>query len=269
MIEGSGGGKLFGRFIEEELLPVVEKKYRVSGFRVLCGHSVAGLFVVEKMVFGAGSFSGFVATSPSLWWDREYVGEEAASEFGKESARDRYLFLAVGNEGGTLEQPIVNFTKVLEKHPSTGIDWTFRRFEGVNHQAMPVKAFAYGLEHVFGDWKLPHEVFEKGLDAVLAYYKTLSKKYMQAIVPPEQALNRLGYRMLRRGMSEKAIQIFEINAANYPKSANVYDSLGEAYMKRDFLNEAIRSYRKSLELDPTNDNAREMLRKLEMNEGTE
>lgn len=265
VIETSGGGKLFGRFIEEELLPVVEKNFRVSGFRVLCGHSVAGLFVVEKMVFAPGSFSGFVATSPSLWWDREYVSEEAANELGKKRMGNRYLFLAVGNEGGTLEHPIVNFTKVLEKYPQSGINWAFRRFEGVNHQAMPVKAFAYGLEHVFGDWRLPDEVFEKGLDAVLAYYKTLSKKYRQDIVPPEQTLNRLGYRMLRRGMLEKAIQIFEINAANYPQSANVYDSLGEAYMKRDFLNEAIRSYRKSLELDPQNDNARQMLRKLEMN----
>jgi predicted alpha/beta superfamily hydrolase len=269
VIEGSGGGPLFGRFIEEELLPVVEKNYRVSGFRVLCGHSVAGLFVVERMVFGPGSFSGFVATSPSLWWDREYVGGEAMDRLAKDKARGRVLFLAVGNEGGTLEGPIVNFTKVLEKHPGDGIDWTFRRFEGVNHQAMPVKAFAYGLEHVFGDWVLPEAVFDEGVDAVLAYYGKLSKKYLETVEAPEHVLNRLGYRMLRKGVLEEAIRIFEINAAQYPQSANAYDSLGEAYMKRGYLNEAIRHYRKSLKLDPQNDNARKMLRKLEMDEGAE
>ncbi len=265
VIETSGGGVLFERFLEEELLPAIEKNYRVTGFRVLCGHSVAGLFVVESMVSHPGSFSGFVATSPSLWWDDEYVCREAESELKKKGTRDRYLFLAVGNEGGTLEGPIVNFTKVLEKQPSAGIDWTFKTFEGVNHQAMPVKAFVYGLEFIFADWTLPEAVFDEGLDAVSQYYRKLSKKYRETIVAPEQVLNRLGYKMLRKGVLEEAIRIFETNAAYHPQSANVYDSLGEAYLKRGEKEIAIDNYRKSLELDPQNQNARQILRKLEIN----
>ena len=54
-----------------------------------------------------------------------------------------------------------------------------------------------------------------------------------------------------------------MNAELYPNSANVYDSLGEAYMNSDDNKNAIKNYKKSLELNPNNDNAREMLKKLE------
>ena len=54
-----------------------------------------------------------------------------------------------------------------------------------------------------------------------------------------------------------------MNVEMNPRSANAYDSLGEAYMMHGDKELAIRNYRKSLELDPGNDNTREMLKKLE------
>ena len=49
----------------------------------------------------------------------------------------------------------------------------------------------------------------------------------------------------------------------YPSSANAYDSLGEAYMIKGERNLAIRNYRRSLELDPNNDNAAKMIEKMQ------
>ena len=51
----------------------------------------------------------------------------------------------------------------------------------------------------------------------------------------------------------------------YPKSANVYDSLGEAYMKAGRKELAIQNYEMSLELDPKNQNAIDTLKKLKTN----
>jgi len=48
----------------------------------------------------------------------------------------------------------------------------------------------------------------------------------------------------------------------YPESGNVYDSLGEAYMKAGQKELAIQNYEKSLQLDPKNQNAVEMLKRL-------
>ena len=56
--------------------------------------------------------------------------------------------------------------------------------------------------------------------------------------------------------------IFQFNVTQYPHSFNVYDSLGEAYMKSGDKELAIENYTKSLKINPKNDNARYMLDKL-------
>ena len=60
----------------------------------------------------------------------------------------------------------------------------------------------------------------------------------------------------------EAIDILKLNAKNYPASGSVYDSLGEAYMQSGQKQLAIDSYKKSLEKDPSNDNARQKLKDL-------
>jgi len=79
----------------------------------------------------------------------------------------------------------------------------------------------------------------------------------------EDQINLLGYRLLKAGKNKEAIAIFKLNVEEHPKSWNVYDSLGEAYMKNDQKELAIKFYRKSLEINPDNDNGKEMLKKLE------
>jgi tetratricopeptide (TPR) repeat protein len=79
----------------------------------------------------------------------------------------------------------------------------------------------------------------------------------------EIEMNILGYQHLQAGKIKEAIELFKLNVAAYPGSANTYDSLGEAYMNNGDKAPAIRNYKKSLELDPKNTNAIEMLKKLE------
>jgi predicted Zn-dependent protease len=74
--------------------------------------------------------------------------------------------------------------------------------------------------------------------------------------------NSLGYTLLSDRQTAEAIAVFQRNVEEYPQSSNVYDSLGEAYMKSGEKKPAIENYEKSLRLDPKNANAVEMLKKL-------
>ena len=79
----------------------------------------------------------------------------------------------------------------------------------------------------------------------------------------EAELNRLGYDFLNsRGAPARAIEIFQLNVRAFPNSANVYDSLGEAYLAHADTALAVISYRRSLELDPNNGNAADILKRL-------
>jgi cytochrome c-type biogenesis protein CcmH/NrfG len=53
-----------------------------------------------------------------------------------------------------------------------------------------------------------------------------------------------------------------LNAEIYPQSGNVWDSLAEAFMKSGDMKKAQENYEKSVRLDPKNDNAKEMLKKI-------
>jgi CubicO group peptidase (beta-lactamase class C family) len=81
-----------------------------------------------------------------------------------------------------------------------------------------------------------------------------------AVVEPE--LNRLGYYLLASGATTSAIDVFRLNIIAFPRSANVYDSLGEAYLVRGDTTLAVANYRKSLELDPGNANAVNVLKRI-------
>ncbi len=62
---------------------------------------------------------------------------------------------------------------------------------------------------------------------------------------------------------KEAIEIFKLNVFAFPKSANAFDSLGEAYLEVGDKKLAVENYKKSLFLNPQNDNAREILKRLE------
>ena len=79
----------------------------------------------------------------------------------------------------------------------------------------------------------------------------------------EQEINALGYKLLSGDRIDDAIEIFKLNVSEHPRSWNVYDSLGEAYLKKGLKDPAIENYRKSLELNPANANAQDKLKKLE------
>ncbi|MBE2217585.1 MAG: serine hydrolase [Ignavibacteria bacterium] len=76
-------------------------------------------------------------------------------------------------------------------------------------------------------------------------------------------LNMFGYELMNAGELDKAIEVFTLNTELFPENPNVWDSLGEAYMNKGNNGLAIANYRKCIELDPNNQNAKIMLKKLE------
>ena len=102
----------------------------------------------------------------------------------------------------------------------------------------------------------------KGAPAAIDEYHYLRQNAADKYEFNEGTLNQLGYQILGQGDTKNAIQVFQMNVQEYPKSWNCYDSLGEAYMKAGQKDLAIQNYNKSLELNPNNTNGVEMLKKL-------
>lgn len=108
----------------------------------------------------------------------------------------------------------------------------------------------------------------KGVESALDYYAELKQKYFGrgSYDFGEDALNNFGYEVLKNDAAG-AIQVFRLNAAQFPQSGNVWDSLAEAYMKSGNLKKAEEYYEKSLTRDANNQNAKDMLQKLKESSG--
>ena len=107
------------------------------------------------------------------------------------------------------------------------------------------------------------ELRRRGYEHAIEVYQELKRKDPQ-FQPLENDLNEWAYRMMNGGGKPKeALEIFKLNVFLYPNSANVYDSVAEAYAINGNRELAIKNYKRSLELDPKNSNAAQQLKKLE------
>lgn len=91
-----------------------------------------------------------------------------------------------------------------------------------------------------------------GIEETLAKYHQLKTEQPEAYNFAESELNQLGYQLLNHGKAKEAVAIFKLNAEAYPQSANVYDSLADAYKAAGDSTLVIRCYEKVLELLPSN-----------------
>jgi tetratricopeptide (TPR) repeat protein len=111
--------------------------------------------------------------------------------------------------------------------------------------------------------ELAEQYRTKGIQAVLDHYADLKNKFYGrgSYDFGEAELNGLGYVILEKDAAG-AVQVFKLNADVFPQSGNVWDSLGEAYLKAGDLKNSEDSYKRSLALDPTNENAKAELKKI-------
>lgn len=112
--------------------------------------------------------------------------------------------------------------------------------------------------------ELDEQYKTKGVDSTLDYYADLKQKYYGRGIYDfgENTLNNFGYNVLGKDPKE-AVEVFRLNAEEFPQSGNVWDSLAEAYMKSGNLKKAEEYYQKSLSLDASNQNAKDMLKKIQ------
>ncbi|WP_034058097.1 serine hydrolase [Lacinutrix jangbogonensis] len=109
---------------------------------------------------------------------------------------------------------------------------------------------------------LEKEIIDNGVEKAIVFYKSIKTEKPNDYNFQVEELNALGYKFLAEGKKEIALALFKLNVAEFPNESNPYDSLGEAYFEIRNQELAVKNYKKSLELNPGNDNARDFLKRL-------
>lgn len=96
----TGGNEKFIAFLEKELFPHIKATYPVSPSRILIGHSMGGLAVMNILLKHTGMFDYYAAIDPSMWWDELKLLQESKEILVKKSFEEKSLFLAIANTMG-------------------------------------------------------------------------------------------------------------------------------------------------------------------------
>jgi len=107
------------------------------------------------------------------------------------------------------------------------------------------------------------ELGKQGFDHASAIYAAMVKEQPDFRLD-QNALIAWAYDLLQKDHLPEAVELFKMCVQLFPDWWNSYDSLGDAYVKTGQVSLAIDNYKKSLELNPKNDDTREKLRKLEV-----
>lgn len=148
----TGGAAKFLAFLEEEAIPLVEKKYRISKDRALGGVSMGGLFSLYAMYKNPQLFERYIAISPAVEWDREYLAK-LDREFNKTSKTlPARLFLSYGSdEYHQFRDPIIRFQKQLAGRNYKNFALQNHVMEGLRHTGVKGDGYVRGLMWVWKD----------------------------------------------------------------------------------------------------------------------
>ena len=159
---------------------------------------------------------------------------------------------AAYDEMGNAEQARACYRKSLELNPKS-YPWERTAFDNATRMVKGIKILSRILERTLND---------RGIDAALKAFEEGKAGGPGSYFVDENEINQLGYRLMNAGKLPEAIEVFTLNVREFPKSWNVYDSLGEAYSAHGDRALAIKNYEKSIELNPNNTNGISILKRL-------
>lgn len=270
MAKTTGGGELFTTFIEKELFPHIDSAYPTAPYRILIGHSLGGLMVINTLVNHPNLFNSYIAIDPSMWWDNEQLLKQAQKVLAEKKFEGKSLYLGIANtmeEGMDIKKvesdtttdtqhisSILALQSSFEKNKQNGLNYRGKYYPNDTHGSAPLITEYDALRFFFDFYplKLTIKDYTDSTGAIADKYQNhfaeISQKMGYQIKPDEGEINYLGYVFLGRSMYKTAEYFFKLNIENYTESYNVYDSYGDYFIAIGDKSNAIIQFKKALSI---------------------
>ena len=280
---------VFADFVAHDLVPWVRANFSATAdpkLTVIAGISFGGLAAAYAAVRHPNVYGNVLSQSGSYWWSADDAPEPEvhARDIAARPRLPLRWWLEAGHyEVGSPKPHAPHLTAnrhMRDVLQAKGYDFTYREYYGGHEYiswrgsiadgliallAKPPQSGkpqgpqgrAGGMEIDAGKKTIVHVVQRGAILDGAAIIAKLEK--LDPALVGEEEINQAGYAVLELGHAKAARALFEWNVKRFPKSGNAHDSLAEAYYAQGDRVRAVASYKKSLELDPKNENAKKLI----------
>lgn len=130
------GSEQFRAFIDEELIPEINKRYRTSDKRGIIGESLAGLFVTETFLLKPELFNFYIAFDPSLWWNDQYLVKNTDEYLDKFPETKKTIFWFAGSGAEDISATVEKLSDILQSRKSENIMWKYSDEKEESHKTI-------------------------------------------------------------------------------------------------------------------------------------
>jgi len=143
-----GGSAAFRKFIRDELMPRMKRRYRTTDETAIVGESLAGLFVVETFLLEPDLFDTYIAFDPSLWWNDLKLVKNAGERLRTRPKLAKTLYFASSGDDlhiGATQR----LADALGKNAPAGVRWHYEQMPDEKHATIYHPAALKAFRAVF------------------------------------------------------------------------------------------------------------------------
>lgn len=255
----------FHNFIGEELMPFIEKKYRVAPFRIIAGHDTTAGFLNFFLYKENPFFNAYISLSPEL-----APGMESQIATSLTNTKKPLFYYQSSADGDIkqLREPIEELDTNIKSITNPLVNYQYNKFSNASHYSLVLHSIPNALYQIFDSYKpiSSTEFSEKIVILPSGYVDYLTKKY-------QTTTEKLGLNIPVRINDFKAIEaailknkaydelekLAQIASKNYPKLMLADYELGLMYEKTGDAKKAASKYQRASQLEEIGDLTKEMM----------
>ena len=252
-------GARFFEFVGTELLPYIEKKYRVAPFRIIAGHDTTAGFLNFYLYKDNPIFNAYISLSPELAPEMEVRIPENLAKL----KQPLFYYQSCGDgDLKNVKQAIKTLDANIKQLANPMLNYKFDEFKGASHYSAVLYSIPNALYYFFDCYKpiSMTEFTEKIAVLPNGYVKYLTDKY-------DGISKTLGFNVPIRTTDFKAIEaailknkdynefdeLAQVADKNYPKSMLANYELALMYEKKEDYKKAAKHYQKASQMNPIGD----------------
>jgi predicted alpha/beta superfamily hydrolase len=145
----NGNGDKFLGFIEKELIPFIDKKYRTNGFQTLSGNSRGGLFTFYVLLEKPQLFNGYICYSPAFWREDILIAKKAATLINQNKLQNTFIYMSLGDEeNDKMRKGFDTVVSLFNNQQLETIHFKYHNTKNANHQTNSYKSTVYALKEL-------------------------------------------------------------------------------------------------------------------------